>query len=73
MMLVLSFLFFFLFLILAFMGEYLVRIIFDTNQAAPYHVLSEKHSSVMLNYDELNIREDSVSSEINLTQTGRDR
>ena len=73
MMLVISFLFFFIFLILAFMGEYLVRIIFDANQAAPYHVLSEKHSSVMLNYDELNVREDSVSSEINLTQTGRDR
>ncbi len=73
MMLVISFLFFFIFLILAFIGEYLVRIIFDINQAAPYHVLSEKHSSVMLNYDELNIREDSVSSEINLTQTGRDR
>ena len=73
MMLVISFLFFFIFLILAFMGEYLVRIIFDTNQAASYHVLSEKHSSVMLNYDELNVREDSVSSEINLTQTGRDR
>ena len=65
--------FFFLFMILTFIGEYLIRIIFDNNTAAPYHVLAEKHSSVMLNYNELNIREDSVSSEVNLTQTGRDR
>ena len=73
LMLATSCLFFFLFMILTFIGEYLIRIIFDNNTAAPYHVLSEKHSSVMLNYNELNIREDSVSSEINLSQTGRDR
>lgn len=73
LMLTFSCLFFFLFLILSFIGEYLIRIIFDTNAAAPYHVLAEKHSSVMLNYNELNIREDSVSPEVNLTQTGRDR
>ena len=65
--------FFFLFMILSFIGEYMIRIIFDNNTAAPYHVLAEKHSSVMLNYNELNIREDSVSSEMTLTQTGRDR
>lgn len=73
MMLASSCLFFFLFMILTFTGEYLIRIIFDNNTYAPYHVLAEKHSSVMLNYNELNIREDSVSSEVNLTQTGRDR
>ena len=73
LMLASSCLFFFLFMILTFIGEYLIRIIFDNNTAAPYHVLAEKHSSVMLDYNELNIREDSVSSEVNLTQTGRDR
>ena len=73
LMLASSCLFFFLFMILTFIGEYLIRIIFDNNTYAPYHVLAEKHSSVMLNYNELNIREDSVSSEVNLTQTGRDR
>ena len=73
MMLLLSVLFFLLFLILSFLGEYLVRIIFDHGASQPYNVIQEKHSSVMLDYSELNIREDSVSSSINLTQTGRDR
>ena len=72
-MLVITSLFFFLFLILSFIGEYLVRLIMDHGRKRPYNVIFEKHSSVMLDYDKLNIREDSVSSEINLTQTGRDR
>ena len=65
--------FFLLFLILSFLGEYLVRIIFDHGNDQPYSVVQEKHSSVMLDYHELNIREDSVSDSVNLTQTGRDR
>ena len=73
MMLLVSVLFFLLFLILSFLGEYLVRIIFDHGNDQPYSVVQEKHSSVMLDYHELNIREDSVSDSVNLTQTGRDR
>ncbi len=73
MMLVISILFFMLFLILSFIGEYLVRLITDHGKREPYNVIFEKHSSVMLDFEKLNIREDSVSSEINLTQTGRDR
>lgn len=41
---------------------------FDT-----YSIEFEKHSSVMLNTKELNIRDDSTSSTINNVQTGRDR
>jgi hypothetical protein len=72
-MLVISGLFFILFLILSFIGEYLVRLITDHGKSRPYNVIFEKHSSVMLDYEKLNIREDSVSGEINLTQSGRDR
>lgn len=72
-MLVITSLFFFLFLILSFIGEYLVRLITEHGKSRPYNVMFEKHSSVMLDYEKLNIREDSVSAEINLTQTGRDR
>ena len=38
-----------------------------------YSIEFEKHSSVMLNTRELNIRDDSTSSTINNVQTGRDR
>ena len=73
LMLVISGLFFLLFLVIAFCGEYLVRIIEDRSENTPYHVVYEKHSSVMLDLNELNIRENSEAEEINQTQTGRDR
>ncbi len=41
--------------------------------SSSYSVEFEKHSSVMLNTHELNIRSDSVSDTINKVQTGRDR
>lgn len=68
-----SVLLFLMFLVLATIGEYLVQMIMTKGNSQGYSVLFEKHSSVMLNYNELNIREDSVSDSINLTQTGRDR
>lgn len=73
MMLFLAVMFFLLFVILALIGEYLVRVVIDRTEVRPYNVILEKHSSVMLDFDELNIRSDSVSDTINLTQTGRDR
>lgn len=72
-MLFLAMMFFLLFVILALIGEYLVRVVFDRLEFRPYNVVSERHSSVMLDFAELNIRSDSVSDTINLTQTGRDR
>ena len=68
-----SFLLFLMFLILSTIGEYLVSMIMTRGNSRSYSVLFERHSSVMLNYNELNIRNDSVSDNINLTQTGRDR
>ena len=73
LMLMLSGFFFLLFVILSFLGEYLVRVILDRADAPPYAVVSERHSSVMLDLAMLNIREDSTSGSVNLTQTGRDR
>lgn len=65
--------FFLMFLMLATIGEYLVQMILTRGHAPSYSVLFERHSSVMLNYNELNIRNDSTSDSINRTQTGRDR
>ena len=47
------------------------QILLKTNRQ--YTIMFEKHSSVMLNYNALNIRNNSISDSINLTQTGRDR
>lgn len=73
LMLFLSGMFFCLFSVLAFLGEYLVRVVLENHNIRPYSVTYEKHSSVMLDLNELNIRESSVSDTINRTQTGRDR
>ncbi len=65
--------FFVLFIILTFWGEYLLRILLDRVEQAPYSVIYEKHSSVMLDLDKLNVKAESVAGSINLSQTGRDR
>jgi hypothetical protein len=39
----------------------------------PYTVIFEKHSSVMLDYNALNIKNISIAELSNQTQTGRDR
>lgn len=44
-----------------------------TPEFGSYSIEFEKHSSVMLNTRELNIRDDSISNTINNVQTGRDR
>lgn len=73
MMLFLSAMFFFLFTILAFIGEYLVRVVLDRRDQQPYTIAYERHSSVMLDMSELNVRTESMPDSVNLTQTGRDR
>ena len=65
--------FFFLFLILAFLGEYILRLLSNQNNTSSYNVVLEKHSSVMLDLSRLNVISESTASEVNLTQTGRDR
>jgi hypothetical protein len=65
--------FFFLFLIVSFIGEYLARLLSDRSEATAYSVKFEKHSSVMLDTALLNIREKSEAEQTNRVQTGRDR
>jgi hypothetical protein len=58
-----SFLFMLLFIILSFFGEYMVRLLDNQSRHEPYWILCEKHSSVMLNEDRVNIMEVSVLPE----------
>lgn len=73
MTLFMSIQFFFLFIIISFIGEYLARLLTDRNETATYSVMFEKHSSVMLDTEKLNIREKSEADQIINVQTGRDR
>lgn len=65
--------FFFLFIIVAFLGEYLARLLTDRNETSAYSVMYEKHSSVMLDTSKLNVKNTSELDTINKVQTGRDR
>lgn len=68
-----SILFMLLFLILAFFGEYLGRLLDDRSEQHNYSVVYEKHSSVMVNENRCNVLNDSISQDVNRVQTGRDR
>jgi len=61
------------FIMMAFFGEYLGRLLDDRSEQADYSVVFEKNSAVMVNQDRVNVLNDSVSMESNLVQTGRDR
>lgn len=59
------------FMILAFISEYLARILDEQDQKATYSVVFEKTSSAMINQDRINVWEDSTTSEENLVATAR--
>ncbi|HEJ2468559.1 TPA: glycosyl transferase family 2 [Vibrio cholerae] len=61
------------FVILSFLGEYLVRILDDRSEKNDVSVVFEKNSSVMINADRVNVLDCSVSEQVNKVQTGRDR
>lgn len=61
------------FVMMAFFGEYLGRLLDDRSEQADYSVVFEKNSAVMVNQDRVNVLNNAVSSEENLVQTGRDR
>ena len=65
--------FFLVFLILAFHGEYIARLIEETAEHRDYGVLFEKHSSVMVDEARLNVFEQSESNVMSNVQSGRDR
>lgn len=68
-----SLLFMMQFVMMAFFGEYLGRLLDDRSEQADYSVVFEKNSVVMVNHDRVNVLSDSVTRELNLVQTGRDR
>lgn len=61
------------FVMMAFFGEYLGRLLDDRSEQADYSVVFEKNSAVMVNQDRVNVLGASVSSEVNQVQTGRNR
>lgn len=73
LMLLVSGLFTIIFIILAFQSEYMARLLEEQYQRSEYFVVSEKHSSVMVDVSRLNVLEESVNDDINAVQTGRDR
>lgn len=73
MLLFISMMFINLFIILAFFGEYLGRLLDQQDPQSMYSVVYEKNSSVMLNESRVNVLNDSISSDITQVQTGRNR
>ena len=61
-----------MFMILAFFGEYLSRLL-DDSVEREYHVVFERNSSVMVHEDRPNVLRESESTSVNAVQTGRDR
>jgi hypothetical protein len=66
-----SLLFMLQFLMMAFFGEYLGRLLDDRSDHADYSVVFEKNSTVMVNPDRVNVLDESTSTNHNLVQTGR--
>ena len=58
------------FVMMAFFGEYLGRLL-DRSEQAEYSVVFEKNSSVMVNKDRLNVLSGAMTADPNLVQTGR--
>lgn len=61
------------FIMMAFFGEYLGRLLDDRSEQADYSVVFEKNSIVMVNQDRVNVLGESISIERNLVQSGRNR
>jgi hypothetical protein len=59
------------FIMMAFFGEYLSRLLDDRGDQADYSVVFEKNSSVMVNADRVNVLNASTTAEKNHVQTAR--
>ncbi len=68
-----SLLFMLQFIMLAFFGEYLGRLLDDRSEQIDYSIVFEKNSTVMVNQDRVNVLSDSLVSYSNKVQTGRNR
>lgn len=60
------------FVMMAFFGEYLGRLLDESSAQSEYAVVYERTSEVMVNADRVNVTNTSISPELNLVQTGRD-
>ncbi|WP_026258712.1 glycosyl transferase family 2 [Uliginosibacterium gangwonense] len=68
-----SMLFMLQFIMMAFFGEYLGRLLDDRSEQADYSVVFEQNSTVMVNQDRVNVLDESTSHDQNLVQTGRNQ
>lgn len=59
------------FIILAFVAEYLARILGEIGNPSGYAVVFEKTSAVMVNQDRINVWEESTVDDVNAVQTAR--
>ena len=71
--LLISFFFLLQFFILAFISEYLARLLKDWNRESDYAVVFERNSRVMVNRNRINVLEEEESPNRNLVQTGRNK
>lgn len=60
-----------IFIILAFISEYLGRILDEQRGTADYAIVYERNSSVMVNDGRINVMDDSLPSELNRVKTAR--
>lgn len=60
------------FVMMAFFGEYLGRLLDDRSDQADYSVVYERNSTVMVNADRVNVLGESLSQAVNLVDTDRD-
>ncbi len=61
------------FIMMAFFGEYLGRLLDDRSEQADYAIVFEKNSAVMVNQDRVNVLGASKNNDQNLVQTGRNK
>ena len=66
-----SILFMLQFVMMAFFGEYLGRLLDDRSEQADYSVVFEQNSPVMVNPDRVNVLSESTSADRDIVQTGR--
>lgn len=59
------------FMILAFISEYLARLLDEQEHKAAYSIVFEKTSKAMINQDRINVWEDSTTNDQNLVATAR--
>ena len=59
------------FMILAFISEYMARLLDEQEHKAAYSIVFEKTSKAMINQDRINVWEDSTTNDQNLVATAR--